>query len=1078
MFVIGLPKLSYSQATAVDQISGIIQDSTGAVVPSARIKAGQTETGFSRSTTSSSNGSYILSSLPIGPYEIEVSADGFKTYKQKGLVLQVNTNPSLNVVLEAGLVTQQVEVHADVQMAETQTTGISGVMDQKRVVDLPLNGRQPTQLVLLLGAAVTAPAGDLVSSKNYPSSTVISIAGGQANGTYYLLDGGDYNDAFGSVNLPIPFPDVLHEFSVQTNAIPASYGERAGGVVNIVTNSGTNAFHGGAFEFLRNGAVNAKNYFASAVDQLKRNQFGGTFGGPILRDRLFFFGGYQGTITHTAPPTTTSFVPTAQVLQGDFSTVASSACGTERVINDPSTGRPFPNGQIPVSRLNAQALNLLKYIPVSTDPCGKILYSIPNNSTENQYLGRIDATLSQRHSIFGRYFNSAYNNPAVYSNNNLLPTTRPGISADVQSLTVGDSYTVNAAAINAFHFNWSRERIDRGPAAGLPSAQALGLNVAPSADNSPQISVNSYFSTSCGTCSLAQIYSGSKQFADDINVIKGRHQFAVGGEWINRYVDYKTTTQENIAYTFNGQITGVALADLLLGAPSSVIQGNPTLLNFVQNYFAVYGSDKISLSPRLSVNLGIRWEPYLPEVETQNRATHLDMAAFTAGTKSQVYDNAPAGLTFPGDTGFPRAGTNGHYANFAPRAGIVWDALGNGQTVLRAGYGVLYDLPAMQYFDRFGFGPPWASTVTLNNPAGGLTNPYSTYPGGNPFPLPSPPPKSALFVSAGQYINLPLDLRPTYFQQWNLSIQQQFGPNWLFSLNYLGNEGTHLWLSSQQDPAVYVSGQCGTSACSTVANTNSRRILARTNPQSGSAFSSIIQLDDGANSSYNGMLATLNHRLQHNVSLLLNYTWAHCLNDGDLTSELTNTYQNPYNRSGERGNCNSDVRRIFNASLVAGTPHITKNMGWRLISDWELSAIMSARSGFWVTPVTGTDASLTGVGADRPNVIGNPVGVSPTLSRWFNISAYSTNTAGTYGNAGRSTIQGPGRYGIDLALFRNFPFKVGRKEQSVTFRIEAFNATNHPTFANPTTTITSANFGRILTANDPRILQVALKYAF
>jgi hypothetical protein len=1072
------PMLSHGQATAVDQISGTVQDSTGAAIPAAQIKALKTDTGFSRSTVSRPDGSYVLSSLPIGPYEIEVSATGFKTYKQEGVILQVNTNPSLNPVLEAGLVTQQIEVHADAQMAETQTTGISQVIDQRRVVDLPLNGRQPTQLVLLSGAAVTAPPSDLASSKNYPSSVTIAIAGGQANGTYYLLDGGDHNDAFGSINLPIPFPDLLHEFSVQTNAIPASYGERAGGVVNIVTNSGTNAFHGDLFEFLRNGAVNAKNYFASTVDQLKRNQFGGSVGGPILRDRLFFFGGYQGTITHTAPPTTTSFVPTAQVLQGDFSTLLSSTCGTPRTITDPSTGQPFPNNQIPVSRFSPQAINLLTYIPSSTDPCGKKLYSIPNNSKENQYLGRIDWTQSERHSLFGRYYNTGYTNPAVYQNNDLLLTTLPGIIDRVQSLTAGDSYTLNSSTINAFHFTWTRERINRGPASGLPSASSLGLNVAPSPGNSPQIGVSNYFSTSCGTCSVAQIYSGSKQFADDVNLIKGRHQLAVGGEWIGRYVNYKTTTQENIAYSFNGQISGNALADLLLGTPSTVIQGNPTLLNFVQNYFALYATDKIRVNSRLSVNLGVRWEPYLPEVETQNRETHFDMASFIAGTKTQVYQNAPAGLTFPGDAGFPRAGTHGHLGNFGPRVGVVWDPHGNAQTVVRAGYGVLYDLPAMQYFDRFGFGPPWASAITLNNPAGGFANPYQAYPGGNPFPLPSPPPKNATFVSAGQYINLPLNIHPTYFQQWNLSLQQQFGPDWLFSLNYIGNKGTHLWLSSQQDPAVYVPGQCGNAACSTVGNTNSRRILTRINAQSGNAFSSIIQVDDGANSSYNGMLATLNHRLQHNVSLLLNYTWSHCINEGDITSELTNTYQNPYNRAGDRGNCNTDVRQILNASLVAGTPHFTKNAAWRLLSDWELSAIVSARSGLWFSPGTGTDASLTGVGADRPNVIGNPTDITPTLKKWFDTKAYSSNLPGTYGNAGRDSLQGPGRYGVDMALFRNFPFEFAHKEQYITFRVEAFNATNHPTFANPNSTFTSANFGRILSANDPRIMQVALKYVF
>jgi hypothetical protein len=258
VFVFLLCDTAYPQATAVVQITGIVQDPAGSVVPGAEITATQPETGFARKATSGKDGAYVLSSLPIGPYQIDAGAPGFKTYTQKGIVLQVNNNPTVNIVLEVGAVSQSVEVHATAEMAETQSSGVFQVIDQRRVVDLPLNGRQPTQLVLLSGAAVVAPPSDLASTKNYPSSTTIAIAGGQANGTYYLLDGGDHNDAFGAINLPLPFPDALQEFSVQTNAIPASYGVRAGGVVNLVTVTGTNSFHGDLFEFLRNGNTNAK----------------------------------------------------------------------------------------------------------------------------------------------------------------------------------------------------------------------------------------------------------------------------------------------------------------------------------------------------------------------------------------------------------------------------------------------------------------------------------------------------------------------------------------------------------------------------------------------------------------------------------------------------------------------------------------------------------------------------------------------------------------------------------------------------------------------------------------------------
>ncbi|MBV9083976.1 MAG: TonB-dependent receptor, partial [Acidobacteriaceae bacterium] len=881
-----------SQETAVVQIAGLVQDPSGGAVSGAKVIATQTDTGFVRQTSTEANGTYVLSNLPIGPYRLEASAPGFKTYSQQGIVLQVNTNPTINVMLEVGALSQTVEVHAAAEMAETQNSSISQVIDQRRVVDLPLNGRQPTQLVLLSGAAVVSPPSDLASSKNYPSSTTISVAGGQANGTYYLLDGADHLDAFGAINLPIPFPDALQEFSVQTNSVPATYGVRAGGVVNIVTASGSNSFHGDLFEFVRNGATNARNFFASTVDQLKRNQFGGTAGGPIVRNKLFFFGGYQGTIIHTAPPTTTSFVPTAQALRGDFSTLASPPCGPARTIIDPSTNQPFAGNQISPARFSPQVLTFLKYVPVSSDPCGKIIYSVPNNSTENQYLGRADWNQSIRNSVFGRYFYAGSDNPAVFNNNALL-TTRAGTSDTVQSVVLGDTYSLSPNATNAVHLTWSRERINRGGAPNLPSISDLGLNVAPSPGNFPQVGITGFFNTFCGTCSKASVYSGSKQIADDFSLIIGRHQLFIGGEYIHRNLDYHTSTQQDPAYTFSGQITGFALSDFLLGLPNSFVQGNLTQVQMVQDYIGLYAADKFRFNPRISLNLGVRWEPYFPVHDTHGRATHFDLNSYLAGTHTTVFQNAPPGVTFPGDPGFPQGGTNRHLANFQPRAGLVWDLRGNGRTVIRSGYGILYDIAPMQYYDRFGFGPPWASAITLNNPAGGFGNPYLGYPGGDPFPQPVPPPRNVVFPSAAQYVNFPWSVHPTYFQQWNLNFQQQVGNSWLLSASYIGNKGTHIWLTTQSDPAVYIQGTCGSNACSTVGNTNSRRILARLNPSAGAAFSSLVEVDDGGTSSYNAMLLALNHRMDRHFSVLANYTWSHCIDDGDVQSEITGGYQYP-----------------------------------------------------------------------------------------------------------------------------------------------------------------------------------------
>ncbi|HEV2274281.1 MAG TPA: carboxypeptidase-like regulatory domain-containing protein, partial [Acidobacteriaceae bacterium] len=373
---------AFAQAVNNAQIHGAVQDPTGAVVSGAQIKATHTETGEVRSTVSGSDGSYVLPGLPIGGYELQVTSPAFSKYVQSGIVLQVGDNVQVNVTLQVGSVSQEVHVSSNASMVETQDTSVSEVVDQKRIVDLPLNGRQATDLILLTGGAAEPPnaASRDVTTHDYVNSVAVSVSGGQINGNNYLLDGADHNDSHSNINLPFPFPDALQEFSVQTSGISARYGLHPGSVVNAVTKSGTNSFHGDLFEFYRTAGLDARDYFASARDNLHRNQFGGTAGGPIRKDKIFVFGGYQGTRIRTAPAETISFVPTAAALAGDFSTLESAACqssGKAKQLINPSTGQPFPNNFISPSLFTAPSLNLLKVIPVSTDPCGKLTYAIP-----------------------------------------------------------------------------------------------------------------------------------------------------------------------------------------------------------------------------------------------------------------------------------------------------------------------------------------------------------------------------------------------------------------------------------------------------------------------------------------------------------------------------------------------------------------------------------------------------------------------------------------------------------------------------------------------------------------------------
>ena len=513
-----------AQAIAGAQVDGQVMDPSGSAVANAHVTITQTDTGASRSTVSDTMGHYTFPELPIGPYRLEASAPGFQSYRQTGIELHVGTNVQQNITMQIGAVSSTVEVHASAGMVETKDNAISQVISQQDIVDLPLNGRQPTQLILLSGASITAPgASSLVGTKSFYSSTTISVAGGSDNGTNYLLDGGYNTDTFSNVNMPFPFPDALQEFNVETSALPAQYGDHPGGVVNVVTKSGSNQFHGDLFEFLRNGDLNARGFFASSRDSLKRNQFGGTVGGPIRHDKLFFFAGYQGTPIRSNPPSTISFVPTAATDQGDFSTIESKACVSTgaKTLKDPLTGQPFPNNQIPVSRFDPSAVKLLQYLPAATNGCGQVTYGIPANTDENAIIGRVDWTINSKNNFFGRYFVDDYSLDASFSPSNVLVTTNPGNLERAQTITLGEIYTISPTTLNSVHASFLRRRDDRGPTAQGISPQTLGMNIFAPDPNFLEIAVSGYFSTYCGTCAAANFNSNTWSYADDLSLVPG-----------------------------------------------------------------------------------------------------------------------------------------------------------------------------------------------------------------------------------------------------------------------------------------------------------------------------------------------------------------------------------------------------------------------------------------------------------------------------------------------------------------------------------------------------------------------------
>jgi len=1055
--------LAYAQAITGSQVSGIVRDASGGVLPGAEVSITKTDTGLTRTVFTNSDGSYALPNLQVGPYQLKVVLSGFTTYVRDGIVLQVSTNPEINVTLALGAVSEQVTVTANASMVETHNTGVGQVIDNQRVAELPLNGRQATELIFLSGLATNAPAGDLNTNKNFPTVT-ISIAGGQANGITYIMDGGTHNDPFNNLNLPTPFPDALQEFKVETSALPARYGHHAASAVNLITKSGTNVLHGNGFEFFRHYAFNARNFFAPTRDSLRRNQFGGAVGGPVSRDHVFFFAGYQGRVERSNPATTISFVPTAAMRAGDFTAFASPACngGTPRTL-----AAPFVNNQIDPARLNPVAVSMLRYLPVPSDPCGRIQYGIPNNNTEHQSLAKVDVNLTDKQTMFGRYMYAVYENPATFDGQNALTLSRTGQKNQVHSFVYGHNYVLSNSTLNSFHFTYNRTFNDR-PLPEYFTATDLGSRVYSPLDGYVGVSVTGNgFSIGTGATNPGYFDSRGFQIANDFDMIRGDHQLSFGANWIRTKIETLNNRPTNGAFTFNGQTTGLPLADFMVGALSNFLQGNPVYDYDNNDYFGVYAQDNWKLRSNLSLNLGLRWEPFLPIKNTYGWVSHFDRAAFDAGRRSTVYPQAPVGLSFPGDTDYPgKATTFGKMNTFAPRVGAIWTPTGDESLSIRTSWGIFYDSPHLFFNTRFANNPPWGAQITLTNPVGGFTDPYLNYPGGNPFPALNTDWATVAFPAFGVYVNTPLHTEPTALQQWNVSVQKQLR-QWLFAASYLGNHSNHLWRATELNPAVFGPG-------ATTANTPQRRVLSLANPIEGQKYGTIGHLDDTGRSTYHGLLLSAQRRFGDGFSVLSNWTVSRCMSD-PATTEITGpTIVDPANPDLDYAYCASDRLHVVNVSLVARTPEFSNSALRAVFSDWQLSPLVRWQSGDRSTVTTGVDNALTGMGGQRAvQTLDDPYG-DRSFNNYLNRAAFTSPASGTYSTLKPFTIVNPSRLQNDIAITRSFP--IGTR--TAQFRWEIFNVLNHTNFNPPVTALNNANFGRIQTAGDPRIMQLAVKFEF
>ena len=1062
--VVAAPAALSAQAVGGAQITGFVRDSSGATLPGVDVTVTQTDTGILRSAVTGGDGAFAFPNLPVGPYQLKANLQGFSVFVQDGIVLQVNSNPVVNITMQIGAVSEQLTVTANASMVETRSTGIGQVIDNQRVVELPLNGRQATELIFLSGLATSAPAADLNTNKNYPTVT-ISVAGGQANGMTYIMDGGTHNDPFNNLNLPTPFPDALQEFKVETSALPARYGHHASSAVNLVTKSGTNDLRGTVFTFVRNYRFNARNALATTTDSLERNQFGGAVGGPLIRNKAFFFGAYQGRIENQTPPTAIRWVPTPAMLAGDFTALASPACNGGRQVD---LRAPFVNNRVAPSQLNPVALNYSRYLPASTDPCGRVQFGIPNDSDEHQALGRVDYTLNQQHSLFSRYLFARYENPATYDGQNVLTLSRTGQTNVANSVVTGHKWLPTSSLVNSLTITYNKTLNDRQ----LPeffTATDLGSNIASPYPGYFGVSVTGNgFTVGAGATNPGYFDSTAFQIADDVDLVRGNHQISAGVNWIHTKIETSNNRPTNGQFTFNGQSTGLAMADFMAGTVSGgFLQGNPVFDYQDHDYIGIYLQDDWRVRQNLTLNAGLRWEPFIPLRNTYSWVSHFDQGRFDQNLRSTVYPQAPPGLVFPGDDDYPGRGSSRKKWNmFAPRLGAIWTPTGDESLSVRTSWGIFYDTPHLFFNTRFTNNPPWGAQITIPNPAGGFTDPYLGYPGGNPFPALNDNWETAPFPAFGVYVNAPLDLEPTQLQQWNVSVQKGFG-EWLASVSYLGNRTLNLWRGTELNPAVPIAG-------ATTGNINQRRVLFLQDPVDGQAYGTIGHVDDTGRGNYHGLLLSLQKRMADNFSILSNWTISKCMSD-PATSEITGpTIVDPNNPDLDYAYCSSDRRHVVNFSAVVRTPEFSNGVARTLLSDWMVSPIIRWQSGNRSSVTTGVDNALTGMGGQRAvQILDDPYG-DGSAANYLNRAAFTSPAAGTYSDLKPFTIVNPSIFQNDIAITRSFP--MGSNQLQV--RWEVFNVINYVNLGVPITALNSGAFGQIQTAGDPRIMQFALKFDF
>jgi hypothetical protein len=1046
-------------------ISGIVTDATGAGIPNAQVTVSNTGTGAAHTVTTNVQGAYRIDLLPAGGYEVEVSATGFKKSKQTGVVLELNRPARVDASLSIGSVNEEVTVAADAPLVNTSNAQVGRTTGNSEIINLPIVGRNVYTL-LNLTPGVDSNVNSIVLG--YPQQVTMINGGvdGGAGSVNYFLDGGTNMTGLRNTGNIAPNPDAVEEFRVLTNSYSAEFGRFASGVINIITRTGTNQYHGSLFEFLRNTDLNANTWGnAGVTPPLHRNQYGGTVGGPIIHNRTFFFGSYSGLRQITSNFLTGAIVPDAAERGGNFSELLTGKSPVQ--LTDPNGGNaPFPGNIIPVTRFDKTALNILNQDVPLPNLTGNLWQGVtPSPYNTNEFLAKVDHTISDRQVISLSYFETSGHNAIPGGGN--LPWSTQNFDWRQHNANASDTFTINPDMVNQVWLSYTRNfggRIST-PAESLSS---FGSNFTIEGTPSlPQIAVTNYFTLGqaiSGPVAGTNFYS----IRDVLSWTKGKHTFKFGGE-LSLDKDIQQTLLNNYGvFAFNGKKSKDNLGDYFLGLPGTMNQDTPVLA--LANFFtgALFAQDDFKVMPRLTINLGVRWDVQQAPTDPQNRE-----ATFEPGVQSKILGpKAPLGLLVVGDPGVGRGVVPTEWGHFTPRIGFAYDVFGDGKTSIRGGGGIFYGSVSGNEWNTQSNYQPFAVRQQFAS-VQSLTNPYGSLPGGvDPFPIYYSP-SNPQFIAPSTVYGFPLNFHLPYTYQFNFTVEHQITKDFTLGAGYVGSLGRRL-------PFAYDLNYPYPAANATTANVNARR------PIDTNVLSNIYSGESIGNTAYNGLQVTWEKRMSRHFGVKGFYTWSKAIEDMTLENNtLIGNVEDFHNLALDRGRSDFDRRNSSVTSVIWDMSYFEKTNPFlkAVINGWQLSGIITLQSGLPFSVVTGADTNLDGNANDRANVSGN-ASLDPHRSRsavtaeWFNTADFSLPASGTDGNSGRDVMTGPGTKNVDLGLFRNFRF---REHFVLQARGEFTNGFNLVNLSNPNGTYSTAvnnTFGKILTAAQMRQVQLGLRLSF